>query len=794
MRNRTVVCLALIALATLPVTAQAQRQRLRIEQVRVGFLSSAIQGEYKSGAWAPVYIDIQAPPEGVREGEVSVESSDTDDVRNSYTLPLKALEPNERFSLVSYTRPGSASGEIAVTVKIKDQPTPYTHKENYLAVPMGGALYVVVGSRPVGFLRQLVKETGKQPQADDEDGGASSRDTGNRRLAYIDDLKQMPTRWFAYEGVDLLFLTTGNREFMNALLADNENRREALAEWVRRGGRLVISAGRNQDMLANANLGPALQVLLPAEVTGKVELPDVAALRQAFAGNNLFAHRQAANGQRPPVEIAKLVPKSSRLADATLKEKDDLPLMVKGSYGLGRVALLAFDLDLPPYATWVHQGEMWNRLRTEMNRNVPVQTNQQGMVFGNPYNQDNNNDVAGNLQRSLEDFEDVPVISFGWVALFILVYILIVGPLDYFFLKKVVKRLELTWITFPTVVIAISVAAYFTAYYLKGNDQKINKVDLLDVDLHGQAAFGHAWFTIFSPRIQHYTIGLEPAGGAWAPQPKAGDAGQAYSVVLSWMGRPEAGFGGTGRSGSQSLFRRTYEYAQDAAGLRGVPIQVWTTKSFEATWESPLDPAKPLFSADVRKTGKEGDEPTGTITSRLPVDLEDVYLCYNGRAGVSWYPLDRLVPDTAKRVDSVLKGDTKLTTKSWLDTGTTTARMIPQARRPSNYTGTSEPAVNVVRRILFHEAGDQNTRGRNTVLRHLDQTYRLLSKDELILVGRVVRKEGAAEDVTQDAAVPTRLWLGDLPAAMKQRPVVSGTMTQDTYVRVFIPIRAAKEE
>src|SRR5206468_4430200 len=81
-------------------------------------------------------------------------------------------------------------------------------------------------------------------------------------------------------------------------------------------------------------------------------------------------------------------------------------------------------------------------------------------------------ELASRLQKSLEAFDDVPVISFGWVALFILIYILIVGPIDYFFLKKVVKRLELTWITFPAVVLGISAIAYFTAYWLKGNELK----------------------------------------------------------------------------------------------------------------------------------------------------------------------------------------------------------------------------------------------------------------------------------------------------------------------------------
>src|SRR5262249_32836989 len=148
----------------------------------------------------------------------------------------------------------------------------------------------------------------------------------------------------------------------------------------------------------------------------------------------------------------------------------------------------------------------------------------------------------------LEQFEGVPVISFGWVALFILLYILVVGPLDYLFLKKVVKRLELTWITFPTVVIAVSAAAYFTAYHLKGSELRINKLDLVDVDLQTARAYGRTWFSLFSPRIQKYTIGVEP-GERWAAP---ADGGVEPATIVTWFGES--------RQGRQSLFRHSYEY------------------------------------------------------------------------------------------------------------------------------------------------------------------------------------------------------------------------------------------
>src|SRR5262249_13950136 len=152
-------------------------------------------------------------------------------------------------------------------------------------------------------------------------------------------------------------------------------------------------------------------------------------------------------------------------------------------------------------------------------------------------------DLAGTLFDTMQSFPKVSNISFGWVWLFIFVYIIVVGPLDYFFLKKVVKRLELTWITFPSVVLVVSVVSYFTAYALKGNDLLINKADLVDIDLEGKMGYGQTWFCLFSPRIQHYTIGLEPAAPTWVREPDKEDK----TVLVGWMGRPDDTYGGFGR-------------------------------------------------------------------------------------------------------------------------------------------------------------------------------------------------------------------------------------------------------
>src|SRR5260370_10474318 len=144
---------------------------------------------------------------------------------------------------------------------------------------------------------------------------------------------------------------------------------------------------------------------------------------------------------------------------------------------------------------------------------------------------------------------------------------LVVGTLDFFLLKYVLKRLEWPWLRSPVVCLAVSVIAYFAAYALKGRDLKINKVDIVDFDMRTSPAaenvhaYGQSFFTILSPRIQNYTIGVEPNPLFWGAEVEK----KVMSVdLLSWMGRPSGGPHGMGRYGSAGFFRKPYYIRGDA--------------------------------------------------------------------------------------------------------------------------------------------------------------------------------------------------------------------------------------
>jgi hypothetical protein len=831
MRISRLTGLALAAALLLCGLAGAQTPRVEITGVRVGFPGSinrtnnrgAAQTRFKTGAWAPVYVDLEVRDAALPRGSyvLIVETTDSDDMQNVYVEKrfLPTVEPRESPTLLTYARIGSSNSEI--TVKVADASNPErvlrkkqltqadinpmpAHAYGYLTV--GGktsSLYkALVAKQQQGGLPNLVGPDAANPDAEPPD----PEENGYRSFANIDQVQQMPTVWFGYQPADTVILLSSRQQFATELNSGAQDdpvavRREALAEWVRRGGRLVLSVSKNHQ---EVNQILEQMKIIDLTIEGRAQVPGLPGVRQWTGAPSAFVGLKAKDqpDKVPPVmEVAKLKPGPGVQVLAYTnsldgKSADDRPIIVQAPCGLGQVIVTGFDLDEAPFTTWRGREDLWKRIKVLTEPpNIPDGPVQNVNQWGG-FNNRGTTELAGKLVGSLEAFPDVPVISFGWVALFILVYILIVGPLDYFFLKKVVKRLELTWITFPAVVIVISAVAYFAAYYLKGKDLRINKLDVVDVDLHGNNVYGNTWFTLFSPRIQNYTIGVEPGPG-WGAEEKDP---RKYSPLVGWMGRPEEGWVVGGRGGSQGLFRRAYNYAPDlktypdeppSAGLIGVPIQVWSTKTFSASWYRAIKPDE-LIEARVEAAKNDPSKPSGTIVSHLPVELRDVALFYRGR----YYPLDNLIPGSPQRIDA--KTGQGNDAQTWFGQQLALQPNAQPGRRPNQAFNQEmpQPVGSYIKSILFHASrGDASAQGaQNSSLRFLDGRWRLdpSNTTEAILFGRAVpaaggSAEGRAEDVSNGGLSASKLWLGSLPGGGK-RPEIEGTLSQETYVRVYIPV------
>ena len=554
----------------------------------------------KDNTWAPVYVWLEIVKEVRKDAAIVIETTDTDDLTTRTFVPIQNLtseEPGTRkqpseLRFIPYVRP-SGTGEVRISIRVPDKGSPDGWEplsapfviRDVLTRRTSNYVVLALGSELQGFA--LPSEN----RANENDNSGNQYRNGRVLPARLMNALDMPDQWFGYDAVDLAILSTRDDKFITSLFTDPtyKTRLDALLEWVRRGGRLVVSVGKNASIVSQL---PTLQELLPGTIkrddpTSQItKLPITWGLSRT---NDPMLQLAGKNGG--PFLMANVAPKTDRHCHLLVppedgKAADQRPTVLQCPFGLGRITMTAIDLDNSPFVEYPARERFWSNLLNEAGAAKAANgSSTRNPNQNNPYISDDPEDgLASNLRGYIDHFEGVPVISFGWVAVFILLYTLLIGPIEYFFLKKVLKRLELTWITFPIIVVTVSAIAYFTAYYIKGNDLKLNKVDIIDIDPASNRIYGRMWLTVFSPRPDNYRIGMTPAEGWTDPTNESPTTGS----FVDW-------YGGTRRGGS-SILRRNYWYHIDPPGsvrpnpydngLVDVPIPVWSTKSFSADWSA----------------------------------------------------------------------------------------------------------------------------------------------------------------------------------------------------------------
>ena len=813
--SRLVRVLAAVAgLLAVAGPAHAQKPKVKIASARIGLPpggrttdrdeSGAALHICKFAAWAPVYVELEILDDVKEPAELVVETPDADEVATTLTVPLNLadLRPGQVVSsrdlgLMPYLRPTAGTGETTITVRtVKGTALTEPFRIRFLR-PKDSLTYVVLslGSKLSGF---------DLPKPPNVAADATTLRNGRVETAAITDVGMLPDQWFGYDAADLVILATTSDEFLDRLFgekasASDKVKRAALLEWVRHGGRLVVSVGSNAALAAKM---PALQALLPQSIKADAptrSVPSLALFWTSKEGGTATGTLTPKGGG--PLAVPNLAAKPGRpgrvLIPPPSRQTDDRePVAVQAAFGLGRVTLVGFDLDRSPFNELPNRTELWDWVLREggaVRASVgPDNKNRPNSAMPS----EDEDEFATALRTHIDTFDGVPVISFGWVAVFILLYILLIGPVEYFFLKKVLGRLELTWITFPIIVITVSAAAYFTAYAVKGRDLKVNKVDLVEVVAEtdpitgkpGGRVYGTTWFTVFSPRIDTYQVGVTPNQG-WTHMDASDDS------LVGWVGGP--------RGGRASLIRRRYAYHVDpqagvvANGLEGVPIQVWSTKSFTATWSGAMDPVAPAVESRLEHPSGAPTRVVGTFVNRMPFEqVTDCVAFYAGQA----YSIGTILK--GQEVRPVLDKGQPAT--AWLQERSELATIF--ARVSADRSGTSRygsqpaatgPSSLTLWGLLFHESALRNDEGviaRNSSLRKFDQSWRLNpeNRDEVILVGRVLPPPGEAEPLVGGAPSPSKLWLKELPSSGKARPPVLGTARQETYVRVYLPVKPAR--
>jgi len=252
------------------------------------------------------------------------------------------------------------------------------------------------------------------------------------------------------------------------------------------------------------------------------------------------------------------------------------------------------------------------------------------------------------------------------------------------------------------------------ANYAKGDRQCRRQVDLVDIDLDTGQLRGTTWFSIFSPATERYDLAMH------STLPRAGGAQNQW--LVSWLGLPGRALGGMESSTAATGLGPAYAYGPALQTLEGVPINVWSTKSFTGRVHGTTT-ARVEIDVAMSETSLE-QLLAGTITNPFDVPLTDCILLYGRWA----YALGTIAPGQQATVHEDL---TIRTLESYL-------------ARVGAWTGNtldSSPDVDrTLSRMMFYEAagGRDASPLRNRYLSVVDMTP-LLRSGKAILIAKADR-------------------------------------------------------
>ena len=353
------------------------------------------------------------------------------------------------------------------------------------------------------------------------------------------------------------------------------NQVNALYGWLNAGGHLIVGV----EQISDIGSTPWLKGLFPCElkemrtIQSHPELQDWLTNPRGMPSGKLKAAVMTARARKRPgqpiegtatfgdapvdaaFESAGLQVAAGTVMDGqVVLASQAVPLVVTANHGLGRVTALLFSPEREPVRSWKNLPAFWGKL-TE----VPAE-------WYGPSQQPNYGGMSSDgIFGAMLDSRQVHKLPVEWLLLLLIVYLVVIGPLDQYWLKRIRKPM-LTWITFPCYVVLFSLLIYFIGYRLRAGESEWNELHLVDVLLNGDRAElrGRTYASIYSPSNQRYILESE----------------QKYATLRNEF----AGMWGGGQSSERAnVFQKGDSFKAE------VFVPVWISELFVSDWWQPSE-------------------------------------------------------------------------------------------------------------------------------------------------------------------------------------------------------------
>ncbi|HEV7282695.1 MAG TPA: hypothetical protein VGN57_20990 [Pirellulaceae bacterium] len=624
---------ATLALATPSVVAAAPPV---LKGAAIGF-----DGGYKLGLWTELSLTFEA--DGAFDGRLGVEVPDGDGVpveqlsslslaagTQTVRVPVRLGRPRGNVTVRLYPlrkldldldlgrdRRQDAVSETTLALvdaaSLRRKPSPFA-----LPAPRPAEQRLMVAFGAETGLAEALRLLRSRGRTD-----------GDRVFVQIDSLARLPRSRWGLDAADTVVIAGGDDLDASQVAPEQW---QALVEWTELGGRVVVVGGASSEALLGE--GAPLAALAPGRFDRLERLSRLRGLETLAAVDEPLAAVDAAGA---PLTVATAFFRD--VEGTVISFEGAAPAagatIVRYPVRFGEATYVAFDLTRAPFAGWVGREGLWREILTR-GRRAKTESDP-GQIAGRAVHL-GYDDLSGQVRTTLERFEGVRMPSFLAIVFVLIVYLAWIGPGDWFFLKRVVGRMEWTWATFAVSLALIGFGIWLAADYLRGDASKWNQLDIVDIayDEEGRALVrGYSWSVAYSDSGRKYD--LEADARPFAPSP-SDDGTSVPSVLFSWEGLPGAGVGAMSSAGNTALTLPPYELIRKGQeeSLRNVPIPVSSTKAFVGRWSERFQAPVParLFRSPIN------DLLRGEVTNPLPVTLEEARIISG-----SWiYTLDDLEP------------------------------------------------------------------------------------------------------------------------------------------------------
>ena len=522
--------------------------------------------------------------------------------------------------------------------------------------------------------------------------------------------------------------------------------------WLRRGGQVLLSVTTNRDEFQKSRWADWLANVV--EIRERTRTNDLSGV-ESFT---VFSRK---------IPAAKLTP----VTTFQIKEGRKLAsciegnLISRGSFGFGQITVFGLDLTQPPFSRWEGRSSLLRRLVFRLNDSTNNKSSEVTRL-----SQSGITDLASQWRAAAIEMPGIGRPSLWGVLGLLLTYGLLIGPVDFLIVHKLLRRPHWTWVTLPVLVVTASLGTLAFAKSVNGHSLQLTQIDVVDIDVNRQEVISRSWATLYSDKNQRCRVQATPR------QPEVDKAVSTASIQpaqVSWLGFPENGPGGLYRPSGFDLGHTTYRSSLDHLVLDEIPLGQWSSKSFtsEARWIQ----SQPLV--ECRLSTFAANDLAGEIVHHFPFALHDWVVAFEGRIFVPhsaagdkakvWEPNQPWVPTSSNVYGREMRGLLTRTKRTKLETKKAKVSediLIEQER----YNPLDLDTGDILQMMTLHEAagGKAYTGLEHASLRAFDVTP-LISLDRAILIARIPERQTNWE-FNGETREPTK---------------------QHAYVRLLLPVK-----